>query len=60
MEQMLGAELTAHLGYEAGAQAPADQPNRRNGVSTKRVKHHTRLINGWPQARASTNSCPGN
>ncbi|GAN79604.1 transposase [Acidocella aminolytica] len=38
MERMLGAELTAHLGYEAGAQPPADQPNRRNGVSTKRVK----------------------
>ena len=37
-EELLGAELTAHLGYEAGAQAPADQPNRCNGVSTKRVK----------------------
>jgi putative transposase len=38
MERMLGAELTAPLGYEAGAEAPADQTNRRNGVSTKRVK----------------------
>jgi putative transposase len=38
MERMLGAELTAHLGYEAGAEPPLDQPNRRNGVSTKRVK----------------------
>ena len=38
MERVLGAELTAHLGYEAGAEPPADQPNRRNGVSTKRVK----------------------
>ena len=38
MERMLGAELTAHLGYEAGAEPPAEQTNRRNGVATKRVK----------------------
>jgi len=38
MERMLGAELTAHLGYEAGAELPAEQTNRRNGVATKRVK----------------------
>ena len=38
MERMLGAELTAHLGYEAGAEPPADQTNRRNGSATKRVK----------------------
>ena len=38
MERMLGAELTAHLGYEAGAEPPAEQANRRNGVATKRVK----------------------
>ena len=38
MERMLGAELTAHLGYEAGAEAAPDQPNRRNGIATKRVK----------------------
>jgi putative transposase len=38
MERMLGAELTAHLGYEAGAEAPQEQSNRRNGISTKRVK----------------------
>ena len=31
-------ELTAHLGYEAGAEPPAEQTNRRNGVATKRVK----------------------
>jgi putative transposase len=35
---MLGAELTAHLGYEAGAEPPPGQTNRRNGVATKRVK----------------------
>ena len=38
MERMLGAELTAHLGYEAGAEAPQEQSNCRNGISTKRVK----------------------
>jgi len=38
MERMLGAELTAHLGYDAGAEPPPDQSNRRNGVATKRVK----------------------
>ena len=38
MERMLGAELTAHLGYEVGAEPPAEQANRRNGVATKRVK----------------------
>ena len=38
MERMLGAELTAHLGYEAGAAPPSGQANRRNGGTTKRVK----------------------
>ncbi len=38
MERMLGAELTAHLGYEEGKEAPPGQANRRNGSSTKRVK----------------------
>jgi len=37
MERMLGAELAAHLGYEAGAEPPPAQTNRRNGVATKRV-----------------------
>lgn len=31
MERMLGAELTAHLGYDDGRDAPAGQSNRRNG-----------------------------
>ena len=31
MERMLGAELTAHLGYAAGRDALPDQGNRRNG-----------------------------
>lgn len=38
MERMLGAELTAHLGYEDGRDAPPTQPNRRNGTSAKRLK----------------------
>lgn len=38
MERMLGAELTAHLGYEGGKEAPAGQTNRRNGTSSKVLK----------------------
>lgn len=38
MERMLGAELTAHLGYEEGENAPPSQTNRRNGTSTKVLK----------------------
>lgn len=29
--------LSAHLGYEAGAEPPPAQTNRRNGVTTKQV-----------------------
>jgi transposase-like protein len=38
MERMLGAELTAHLGFEEGKDAPPDQANRRNGTANKRLK----------------------
>jgi putative transposase len=38
MERMLGAELTAHLGYEDGKDAPPGQSNRRNGTSSKVLK----------------------
>jgi len=38
MERMLGAELTAHLGYEDGKDAPPNQLNRRNGTASKRLK----------------------
>jgi len=38
MQRMLGAELTDHLGYDHGAEAPPVQTNRRNGVSKKTVK----------------------
>lgn len=38
MERMLGAELTAHLGYEDCKEAPPGQPNRRNGTASKRLK----------------------
>ena len=38
IERMLGAELTGHLGYEHGHEAPPVQSNRRNGVSRKTMK----------------------
>ena len=38
MGRMLGAVQTAHLGYEAGAEPPPQQANRRDGIATKRVK----------------------
>jgi putative transposase len=38
MERMLGAELTAHLGYEDGKDAPPGPSNRRNGSGSKRLK----------------------
>lgn len=38
MQRMLGAELTEHLGYEHGEEAPLVQANRRNGVSRKTVR----------------------
>ena len=38
MERMLGAELTAHLGYEEGQDAPPGQSSRRNGTANKRLK----------------------
>ena len=38
MERMLGAELTAHLGYEEGKDAPAGRTNGRNGTSGKVLK----------------------
>jgi len=37
MERMPGGELTAHLGYEAGAEPPSGQAKRRKGGTTKRV-----------------------
>ncbi|WP_292287366.1 transposase, partial [Marivita sp.] len=38
MERMLGAELTAHLGYEEGKDVPTGETNRRNGAPTKVLK----------------------
>ncbi|SER88267.1 hypothetical protein SAMN04490244_103387 [Tranquillimonas rosea] len=35
MQRMLGTELTEHLGYERGAEAPPVQANRRNVASRK-------------------------
>ena len=38
IERAAGAELAEHLGYEPGQGAPEGQPNRRNGVSRKRLR----------------------
>jgi putative transposase len=38
IERAAGAELERHLGYAAGAEAPEEQPNRRNGVSQKTLR----------------------
>jgi transposase-like protein len=35
IERVLGAELSHHLGYAAGAEKPAEVSNQRNGVSGK-------------------------
>ncbi len=37
IERALGAELTHHLGYAAGADKPSDAKNHRNGASGKTV-----------------------
>jgi len=38
IERAMQAEMTHHLGYEAGEAPPEDQPNRRNGQSPKTVR----------------------
>jgi putative transposase len=38
IERAAGAELTEHLGYEAGAEPPEGQDNRRNGVGRKTLR----------------------
>jgi len=35
VERAVSAELSGHLGYELGEEPPQDQPNRRNGLSSK-------------------------
>ena len=37
IERALGAELTHHLGYAAGADKPSEGKNHRNGASAKTV-----------------------
>ena len=37
IERVLGAELSHHLGYRAGADKPEDSSNHRNGASAKTV-----------------------
>ena len=38
IERAAGAELGQHLGYRPGAEAPQEQPNRRNGISQKTLR----------------------
>lgn len=38
MERMLRGEMTHHLGYKAGQEAPEETSNRRNGTSTKTLQ----------------------
>src|SRR3954464_13600210 len=38
IERAAGAELSEHLGYEPGAEAPDGQSNRRNGVGRKTLR----------------------
>ena len=62
MERMLGAELTAHLGYEEGKDAPPGQPNRRNGTASKRLKGQDGevpiAVPRDPAARQGMFTCP--
>ncbi len=55
MERMLGAELTAHLGYEEGKDAPSGQGERRNGSSSKVLKGQDRTASRlWPFPATAT------
>jgi transposase-like protein len=38
IERAAGVELEQHLGYPPGGEAPEDQPNRRNGISSKTLR----------------------
>ena len=38
MERMLRGEMTHHLGYKAGEEAPEENSNRRNGTSDKTLQ----------------------
>src|SRR5262245_59303905 len=38
IERAAGVELEQRLGYPPGGEAPEDQPNRRNGISSKTLR----------------------
>jgi putative transposase len=38
LKQAMAAELTHQLGYSKHKTAPSEQPNRRNGTTSKKVK----------------------
>ncbi len=49
MEGMPRGEQTAHLGYEAGAEPPSGQANRRNGGTTSGCLMHLSRIPHTPR-----------
>ena len=55
MERALGAELTEHLGYEAGDPSGAGSGNSRNGYGRKRVTTDSSQVEiDVPRDRAGT------
>ncbi len=52
MERMLRGEMTHHLGYKAGVEAPEEITNRRNGTSAKTLQtNHGELTIQIPRDR---------
>ncbi len=62
VERAMGAELSDHLGYEEGERPPVEQPNRRNGSSSKTLITEQGAVPieilGIAPARSSRRSCP--
>jgi hypothetical protein len=56
VERAVSAELSGHLGYELGEEPPQDQPNRRNGLSSKTliIKDQPRDIDRHTRRRPLT------
>ena len=58
MERMLGAELTAHLGYEPHGEPARQQSNRRNGAARKVLKGNDGAVPiDFPRNRPSHRNC---
>jgi len=62
VERAMGAELTHHLGYEAGEKPPEEQSNRRNGTNSKTLRTEqgpiTVEVPRTARAASSRRSCP--